>query len=141
MLLQRTGACLLRALAPMFCLRVWISSIWEEIRSKRYRHAVHHLASCRRLGGAIEAWGAIPKHNSYINELFCAYGHRVGSMNQIKCLIDDTFCFLSRQGLSWGQTGGGDGDGLFSGLQLPIQFKDSPGQRVTAAWAEGRQPR
>jgi len=84
MLLQRTGACLLRALAVMFWLRVLIASVWEETRSKRYRHAVRHLVSRRRLGGAIEAWGAIPKHNSYINELFCAYGHRVGSMNQIK---------------------------------------------------------
>jgi hypothetical protein len=53
--LQRTGACLLRALAAMFCLRVWISSIWEETRSKRYRDAVRHLVSRLRLGGAIEA--------------------------------------------------------------------------------------
>jgi hypothetical protein len=35
MLLQRTGACLLRALAAMFCLRVLIESIWEETLSNR----------------------------------------------------------------------------------------------------------
>jgi hypothetical protein len=52
--LRRTGACLLRALESMFCLRVLIESIWEATRSKRYRHAVRHLVSCRRLGGAIE---------------------------------------------------------------------------------------
>jgi hypothetical protein len=33
--LQLTGACLLRALAVMFCLWVWISSIWEATRSNR----------------------------------------------------------------------------------------------------------
>ena len=67
----------------MFCLRVLFESIWEETRSKRYRHAVRHLVSFRRLGGAIEAWGAIPDHNSYINELLYAYGHRVGFINQL----------------------------------------------------------
>ena len=35
MLLQRTGACLQRALAAMFCLRVLIASIFEQARSKR----------------------------------------------------------------------------------------------------------
>jgi hypothetical protein len=35
MLMQRTGACLQRALAVMICLRVLIESIWEETRSKR----------------------------------------------------------------------------------------------------------
>jgi hypothetical protein len=33
--LQRTGTCLLRALAAMICLRVLIGSIWEETRSNR----------------------------------------------------------------------------------------------------------
>jgi hypothetical protein len=40
MLLQRTGACLLRALAAMFWLRVLIASVWEENRCNRYRCAV-----------------------------------------------------------------------------------------------------
>jgi len=44
---------------------------------------VRHLASCRRLAGAIATWGTIPDHNSYINELLYAYGHRVGFMNQL----------------------------------------------------------
>ena len=55
MLLQRSRACLLRVLAAMFCLRVLIESILEETHSNRYRHAVRPLASCRRLGGALEA--------------------------------------------------------------------------------------
>ena len=33
--LQRSGACLLRAMAAMFCLRVLIASIWEETLSNR----------------------------------------------------------------------------------------------------------
>jgi hypothetical protein len=60
-----------------------IETILEQARSNRYRHGVRHLASCRRLAGTIAAWGTIPDHNSYINELLYAYGHRVGFMNQL----------------------------------------------------------
>ena len=70
-------------LAATLCLRALIESILEQARSNRYRHGVRHLASCRRLAGAIAAWGTIPDHNSYINELLYAYGHRVGFMNQL----------------------------------------------------------
>jgi hypothetical protein len=70
-------------LAATFCLRALIEAILENARSNRYRHAVRHLTSCRRLAGAVEAWGAIPDHNSYINELLYAYGHRVGFINQL----------------------------------------------------------
>jgi len=38
--LGRTGDCLQRALAAIFCLRVLIASIWEENRCNRYRCAV-----------------------------------------------------------------------------------------------------
>jgi len=70
-------------LAATLCLRALIESILELARSNRYRHGVHHLASCRRLAGAIATWGTIPDHNSYINELLYAYGHRVGFINQL----------------------------------------------------------
>jgi hypothetical protein len=70
-------------LAATFCLRALIEAILENARSNRYRHAVRHLASCRRLAGAVEAWGAIPDHNSYISELLQAYGHRSGFLNQL----------------------------------------------------------
>jgi hypothetical protein len=70
-------------LAATLCLRALIESILEQARSNRYRHGVRHLASCRRLAGAIATWGTIPDHNSYINELLYAYGHRVGFINQL----------------------------------------------------------
>lgn len=70
-------------LAATLCLRALIEAIVEQARSNRYRHAVRHLASCRRLAGAIEAWGAIPDHNSYFSELLQAYGHRSGFLNQL----------------------------------------------------------
>jgi hypothetical protein len=70
-------------LAATLCLRALIETIVEQARSNRYRHAMRHLASCRRLAGAIEAWGAIPDHNTYISELLYAYGHRAGFMNQL----------------------------------------------------------
>jgi hypothetical protein len=70
-------------LAATLCLRALIESIVENARSNRYRHAVRHLASCRRLAGAIKAWGTIPDHNTYISELLYAYGHRAGFINQL----------------------------------------------------------
>lgn len=44
---------------------------------------MRHLVNCRRLDGAIEIWGAIPDHNSYIRELLQAYGHLSGIMKQL----------------------------------------------------------
>ena len=44
--LGRTGDCLQRALAAIFCLRVLFASVWEENRCKRECHAVRHLPSC-----------------------------------------------------------------------------------------------
>jgi hypothetical protein len=70
-------------LAATLCLRALIEAILENARSNRYRHAVRHLASCRRLAGAIEAWGTIPDHNTYISELLYAYGNRAGFINQL----------------------------------------------------------
>jgi hypothetical protein len=70
-------------LAATFCLRGLIEAILENARSSRYRHAVRHLASCRRLAGAIGIWGAIPNHNCYLRELLQAYGHRSGFLNQL----------------------------------------------------------
>lgn len=70
-------------LAATLCLRALIESIVEQARSNRYRHAVRHLASCRRLAGAVEAWGAIPDHNTYISELLHAYGHRMGFLTKL----------------------------------------------------------
>lgn len=70
-------------LAATFCLRSLMEAILQNARSNRYRHAVRHLASRRRLAGAIGSWGAIPDHNNYISELLYAYGHRAGFMNQL----------------------------------------------------------
>ena len=70
-------------LAATLCLRALIEAIVEQARSNRYRHAVRHLASCRRLAGAIEAWGAIPDHNTYVMDLLHAYGHRMGFLTKL----------------------------------------------------------
>jgi hypothetical protein len=79
-------------LAATLCLRALIEAILENARSNRYRHAVRHLASCRRLAGAIEAWGTIPDHNTYISELLYAYGNRAGFINQ----LDPDSLFISK---------------------------------------------
>jgi hypothetical protein len=70
-------------LAATFCLRALIESILENARSNRYRHAVRHLSSCRRLAGAIEGWGVIPDHNTYVKDLLHAYGHRMGFLTKL----------------------------------------------------------
>jgi hypothetical protein len=70
-------------LAATLCLRALIEAIVEQARSNRYRHAVRHLASCRRLAGAIEAWGAIPDHNTYVMDLLHAYGRRMGFLTKL----------------------------------------------------------
>jgi hypothetical protein len=70
-------------LAATLCLRALIEAILEQARSNRYRHAVRHLASCRRLAGSIDAWGAIPNHNTYIMDLLHAYGHRMGFLTKL----------------------------------------------------------
>jgi hypothetical protein len=70
-------------LASTLCLRALIETIVEQARSNRYRHAVRYLASCRRLAGAIEAWGAIPNHNTYVMDLLHAYGHRMGFLTKL----------------------------------------------------------
>jgi hypothetical protein len=70
-------------LAATLCLRALIESIVDQARSNRYRHAVRHLASYRRLAGAIEGWGAIPDHNAYIMDLLYAYGHRMGFLTKL----------------------------------------------------------
>jgi hypothetical protein len=79
-------------LAATLCLRALIESIVEQARSNRYRHAARHLASCRRLAGAVEAWGTIPDHNTYLSDLLYAYGHRAGFMNQ----LDPDSLFISK---------------------------------------------
>ena len=70
-------------LAATLYLRALIESIVEQARSNRYRHAVRQLASCRRLAGVIDAWGAIPNHNTYIIDLLHAYGHRMGFLTKL----------------------------------------------------------
>jgi hypothetical protein len=70
-------------LAATLCLRALIEAILEQARSNRYRHAVRHLASCRRLAGTIEGWAAIPDHNAYIMDLLHAYGHRMGFLTKL----------------------------------------------------------
>ncbi|MFM7394356.1 MAG: DUF6880 family protein [Cyanobium sp.] len=70
-------------LAATLCLRTLIEAILEQARSNRYRHAVRHLASCRRLAGAIAAWGVIPNHNTYVMDLLHAYGHRMGFLTML----------------------------------------------------------
>jgi hypothetical protein len=59
-------------LVATFSLRALIEAILENARSSRYRHAERHLASCRRLAGAIGIWGAIPNHNCYVREFLQA---------------------------------------------------------------------
>jgi hypothetical protein len=70
-------------LAATVCLRALIEATVANARSHRYRHAVRHLASCRRLANAIADWRTIPAHDRYIRDLLQAYGHRTGFLTKL----------------------------------------------------------
>lgn len=70
-------------LAATLCLRLIVEFILETGQSNSYSRAVRHLDGCRRLAAAINDWGRIPSHNSYILDLLRAYKHRTGFRNKI----------------------------------------------------------
>lgn len=70
-------------LAATLCLRLIVEFILETGQSNRYIRAVRHLDGCRRLAAAINDWGRIPSHNSYILDLLRAHEHRTGFRNKV----------------------------------------------------------
>lgn len=68
-------------LAATLCLRAMIDFSLERARSTRYRHAARHLGTCRGLAPAIEDWGAMVDHRTYMARLRKEHGRKYGFCN------------------------------------------------------------
>jgi len=63
---------LLKAEHPLAATLVWRSMITDALqnnRTKRYRHAARHLASCAQADMAIADYGAFQSHDAFVNDL------------------------------------------------------------------------
>ncbi|MCP9916282.1 DUF6880 family protein [Cyanobium sp. ATX 6F1] len=65
-------------LAATLCLRAMIDFSLAQARSTRYRHAARHLDTCAALAAAIEDWGDIEPHDSYLARLRRDHGRTYG---------------------------------------------------------------
>ena len=70
-------------LAATRCLRAMIDFTLGVGRVKRYVHAARHLATCHRLAGAIDDWGALADHRSYLAGLRQRHGRKYGFWSEV----------------------------------------------------------
>ena len=63
-------------LASTIVRRALISFALEKARSKRYRHAAHHLQECESLAGSIENFGSFESHEPYVRRLKSEHGRK-----------------------------------------------------------------
>ena len=65
-------------LAATLILRAMIDFALSHGRSKRYRHAARHLATCAELAPRIEDFGAFETHDAYVARLKAKHGRKHG---------------------------------------------------------------
>ena len=65
-------------LAATLVLRAMIEFAVSKGRSKRYRHAARHLATCAELAPRIEDFGAFDTHDTYVASLKDQHGRKSG---------------------------------------------------------------
>ncbi len=70
-------------LAATRCLRAMVDFSLQVGRVKRYSHAARHLATCHRLAAAIDDWGALADHRSYLEQLRRDHGRKHGFWSQV----------------------------------------------------------
>jgi hypothetical protein len=63
-------------LAATVCLRAMIDFTLKVKRPKRYPHAARHLETCHRLAAAINDWGKLADHSSYMAQLRRDHGRK-----------------------------------------------------------------
>jgi hypothetical protein len=71
-------------LAATVCLRAMINFTLKVARSKRYPHAARHLETCHRLAAAINDWGGLVDHRSYMLQLRRVHDRKRGF--RVRCL-------------------------------------------------------
>ena len=70
-------------LAATVCLRAMIDFTLKVKRPKRYPHAARHLETCHRLAAAINDWGELVDHRSYILQLRRDHGRKYGFWGEV----------------------------------------------------------
>ena len=70
-------------LAATVCLRAMIDFTLKVARPKRYPHAARHLETCHRLAAAINNWGELVDHRSYMLQLRRDHGRKYGFWGEV----------------------------------------------------------
>ena len=70
-------------LAATVCLRAMIDFTLKVKRPKRYPHAARHLETCHRLAAAINNWGELVDHRSYMLQLRRDHGRKYGFWSEV----------------------------------------------------------
>ncbi len=70
-------------LAATVCLRAMIDFTLKVKRPKRYPHAARHLETCHRLAAAINDWGKLVDHRSYMAQLRRDHGRKYGFWGEV----------------------------------------------------------
>ena len=70
-------------LAATVCLRAMIDFTLKVKRPKRYPHAARHLETCHRLAAAINNWGDLVDHRSYVAQLRRDHGRKYGFWSEV----------------------------------------------------------
>jgi hypothetical protein len=70
-------------LAATVCLRAMIDFTLKVGRSKRYIHAARHLETCHRLAAAINDWGVLVDHRSYMLQLRQDHDRKRGFWSEV----------------------------------------------------------
>ncbi len=70
-------------LAATVCLRAMIDFALKVGRSKRYIHAARHLETCHRLAAAINDWGELVDHRSYMLQLRRDHDRKYGFWGEV----------------------------------------------------------
>ncbi len=78
-------------LAAAVCLLSMIDFALKVARSKRYIHAARHLETCHRLAAAINDWGELVDHRSYMLQLRRDHDRKRGFWSEVpKTIIPET---------------------------------------------------
>jgi thioesterase domain-containing protein len=70
-------------LAATVCLRAMVDFTLKVKRPKRYPHAARHLETCHRLAAAINDWGELVDHRSYMAQLRRDHGRKYGFWGEV----------------------------------------------------------
>jgi hypothetical protein len=113
-------------LAATVCLRAMINFTLKVARSKRYPHAARHLETCHRLAAAINDWGELVDHRSYMVQLRRDHDRKRGFWSEVpKTIIPEAEARAKTVGKGVVEAGGkgrglrgtGDEDGEAGSVQ------------------------